>query len=121
MAAVHTDGERHPADAFVLAAGAWTGTLSALFGHHFPVRPGKGYSVGIPAIPLRSATNLSDAKVALSPYADRLRLAGTMEFAGLNEDVNDVRVAAILRAPARYLRDWQPPRSRSAHRQGCAR
>jgi D-amino-acid dehydrogenase len=96
-------------DAFVLAAGAWTGRLSALFGHRLPVRPGKGYSIDVPAVPLRSATNLSDAKVALTPYADRLRLAGTMEFAGLDERVNDVRVRAILRAPAAYLRDWRQP------------
>ena len=32
-----------------------------------------------------------------------------MEFAGLDENVNDVRVAAILRGPRTYLRDWQPP------------
>jgi D-amino-acid dehydrogenase len=96
-------------DAFVLAAGAWTGLLSGVFGHRLPVRPGKGYSIDVPAVALRSATNLSDAKVALTPYADRLRLAGTMEFAGLDEHVNDGRVRAILRAPTAYLRDWQPP------------
>src|SRR5215467_247745 len=109
VGAVRAGGGRHEGDAFVLAAGAWTGPLSALFGHRLPVRPGKGYSVDIPPVRLRSATNLSDAKVALTPYADRLRLAGTMEFAGLDENVNDVRVAAILRAPATYLRSWQPP------------
>jgi len=120
VSAVRTRGERHEGDSFVLAAGAWTEPLSAMFGHRLPVRPGKGYSVDIPPVRLRSATNLSDAKVALTPYADRLRLAGTMEFAGLDEDVNDTRVAAILRAPATYLRAWQapaePPRPRAGMR-----
>ena len=109
VTAVIADSGPVEGDAFVLAAGAWTGRLSGLFGHRLPVRPGKGYSIDVPAVALRSATNLSDAKVALTPYADRLRLAGTMEFAGLDERVNDVRVRAILRAPAAYLRDWHPP------------
>ncbi len=109
IAAVRTPSGRHPGDAFVLAAGAWAGELSALFGRRLPVRPGKGYSVDVRPLPLRSATNLSDVKVALTPFTDRLRLAGTMEFAGLDEDVNDLRVAAILRGPQAYLRDWQPP------------
>jgi D-amino-acid dehydrogenase len=109
MTGLVTAAAIHEGDAFVLAAGAWTGPLSAAFGHRLPVRPGKGYSIDVPPVPLRSATNLSDAKVAVTPFADRLRLAGTMEFAGLDEKVNDLRVGAILRAPAVYLRDWEPP------------
>jgi D-amino-acid dehydrogenase len=109
VTALRTRSERHEADAFVLAAGPWTGSLSPMFGQRLPVRPGKGYSVDLPPVALRGATNLSDVRVAVTPFSDRLRLAGTMEFAGLDEDVNDVRVAAILRAPYLYLRDWQPP------------
>jgi D-amino-acid dehydrogenase len=102
-------GGRVEGDAYVVATGAWTGRLASVLRHRFPVRPGKGYSVDVPAFGLRSATNLHDAKVALTPFSDRLRLAGTMEFAGLDEQVNDVRVRAIVRAPSRYLRGWQPP------------
>lgn len=112
VTAVRTPAARHEADAFVLAAGAWTGPLSARFGRRLPVRPGKGYSVDLPRVGLGGATSLSDAKVAVTPFSDRLRLAGTMEFARLDEVVNDVRVGAILRAPATYLRDWQPPTGR---------
>ncbi len=109
VTAVVTEAGPVEGDAFVLAAGAWTGRVSAVLGHRLPVRPGKGYSIDVPAVGLRSATNLSDAKVALTPFGDRLRLAGTMEFAGLDERVNDLRVQAILRAPGAYLRGWQPP------------
>jgi D-amino-acid dehydrogenase len=109
VTAVVTETGPVDGDAFVLAAGAWSGPLSAVLGHRLPVRPGKGYSIDVPAVGLRGATNLSDAKVALTPFGDRLRLAGTMEFAGLDERVNDVRVRAILRAPGAYLRDWRPP------------
>ena len=109
VAAIRTNTGRVEGDAFVLATGAWTGDLSRVFGGRLPVRPGKGYSVDVAPLPLRSATNLHDARVALTPFSDRLRLAGTMEFAGVDEVVNDRRVAAILRAPQTYLRNWQPP------------
>jgi D-amino-acid dehydrogenase len=97
------------ADAYLLAAGAWTGPLSRRFGVPLPVRPGKGYSIDVAPFGLRSATNLSDAKVAITPLTRNLRLAGTMEFGGLDEDINQVRVDAILRAPAKYFRGWEPP------------
>ena len=106
-------------DRFVLAAGAWTGQLSALFGHPLPVRPGKGYCVDLAPYGLRQAVNLADAKVAVTPLAGRLRLSGTMEFGGLDEDINPVRVAAILRAPTAYFRDWEPPTEPPQAQAGC--
>jgi D-amino-acid dehydrogenase len=106
---VRTRDGAYEADRFVLAAGAWTGPLSRRFGVPLPIRPGKGYSVDLPPFGLRSPTNLSDVKVAVSPFAGSLRLAGTMEFGGWDETVNDVRVAAVLRAPRTYFRDWPEP------------
>ena len=109
VTAVRSGDRRFEGDRFLIAAGAWTGKVTALFGNPLPIRPGKGYSVDVPALPLRTATNLSDAKVAVTPLADRLRLAGTMEFAGLDEERNRVRIEAILRAPASYFREWRVP------------
>lgn len=97
------------ADAFVLAAGAWTGPLSRLIGVPLPIRPGKGYSVDTAPFDLRSPTNLAEAKVAATPLSRNLRLAGTMEFGGLDEELNQVRVGAILKAPTAYFRNWQRP------------
>ncbi|UOQ90525.1 FAD-dependent oxidoreductase [Agromyces endophyticus] len=105
-------------DAFLLAAGAWTGPLSKLFGASLPVRPGKGYCIDIEPLGLRSATNLHDAKVAVTPLSRNLRLAGTMEFGGLDEHINQVRVDAILRAPATYFRDWEPPTAKLTPKAG---
>ncbi|SDU94802.1 D-amino-acid dehydrogenase [Microlunatus sagamiharensis] len=96
-------------DAYVLAAGAWTGPISRLLGVPLPIRPGKGYSIDVEPYALRSSVNLSDAKVAVTPLSRNLRLAGTMEFAGLDEELNQVRIGAILRAPTAYFRDWAPP------------
>jgi D-amino-acid dehydrogenase len=97
------------ADRVVLAAGAWSGDLSKAFGYPLPVRPGKGYSVDVPALPLRSATNLWDAHVAVTPFDNAMRIAGTIEFGGLDETINPVRVDAIMRGPTKYFRDWEPP------------
>lgn len=110
--------EQLAADAFVLAAGAWTGPLSRLLGAPLPVRPGKGYSIDVEPFGLRSSTNLSDAKVAVTPLDRNPRLAGTMEFGGLDEELNQIRVSAILRAPGVYFRDWRPPSGPVAPRAG---
>ncbi len=32
-----------------------------------------------------------------------------MEFGGLDEELNQLRVGAILKAPTAYFRDWTPP------------
>jgi D-amino-acid dehydrogenase len=103
--------ERYPADAFVLAAGIWTRPLSAGLGVPLPIHAGKGYAIDLtpPPIRLRSMVALGEAKVAMTPLSARLRLAGTMEFGHLDERINEVRVAAIRRAPGAYLRDWQVP------------
>ncbi len=107
--AVWSGPRKFEADRVVLAAGAWTGRLSKLFGHPLPVRAGKGYSVEVPPIPLKSATNLWDAHIAITPFDNALRIAGTMEFGPLDEKINKVRVDAILRGPEKYFRDWVPP------------
>ncbi len=115
--------ERLSADAYVLAAGAWTGPLSRLMGAPLPVRPGKGYSIDVDPFPLRSSTNLSDAKVAVTPLTRNLRLAGTMEFGGLDEELNQIRIGAILRGAGRLLPrlDARRPRTRSRRGRASAR
>jgi D-amino-acid dehydrogenase len=107
---VHAGGQKITADKVVLAAGAWSGEVSKQFGYRLPVRPGKGYCIEVEPFGLRGATNLWDAHVAVTPFDNALRIAGTMEFGGLDERVNQVRVDAILHAPAKYLRGWEPPK-----------
>ena len=108
VTAVYSGAHRFAGDAFLLAAGAWSGPLSKRLGVELPVRPGKGYSLDLPPLGLRSPVYLSEAKVAVTPLDTKLRLAGTMEFGGLDERIDAVRVGAIARAPGSYFRDWQP-------------
>jgi D-amino-acid dehydrogenase len=98
------------ADAVVIAAGAWSGGVAARFGARLPVRPGKGYSVDFvpPPSTLRVPVMLAEAHCVLTPLDGALRVAGTMEFGGFDEHVSPARLAAIRRAPSRYLDSWDP-------------
>jgi len=94
----------------VLAAGAWTPPTARDLGLRLPMEPAKGYSVtflrpsGAPATPLYCA----EKKVAVTVYDDRVRFAGTLELAGMDLCVNEVRVAALMRTVPEYLPDLNP-------------
>jgi D-amino-acid dehydrogenase len=98
------------ADAVVIAAGAWSARVARLFGSRLPIRPGKGYSVDY--VPPRLASGmmllLAEAHCVLTPLDGATRVAGTMEFGGLDERMAPTRLRAIQRAPGRYLRAWDP-------------
>jgi D-amino-acid dehydrogenase len=104
------DGHRYPCDGVVLAAGAWTAELAKKLGVSLPVRPGKGYSLDYSPSPvsLRTSLTLDEPHVAITALDGMVRVAGTMEFAGMDETINPTRVAAIKRAAAAGLRDWDP-------------
>ena len=105
VAAVLAGGGTLPADAFVLAAGVETARLSSRLGARIPLRGGKGYSVTFArsSPPLRHAIYLSEARVAVSPFREGVRVLGTMELGTDAVAPNPGRVAAMLRAPTRYL------------------
>lgn len=89
----------------VLAVGAWSRQFVQFLGGRLPVQPAKGYSITIPhpdpcpRVPLY----LSEAKVAVTPLKDALRLGGTLELAGMSLEINRGRVNAIRKAAANYM------------------
>jgi len=97
-------GEMRPVERVVIAAGAASGRLSAGLGTPLPLEAERGYHITIadpgvmPRIPV---TNL-DAKFVCSPMNVGLRLAGTVEFAGMDSSPNWKR-AALLEAQARRM------------------
>ncbi len=92
-------------NAVVLAGGSWSAELLRPLGVRLPLQPAKGYSVSIarpahlPDFPLL----LTEAKVCVTPMADRLRFAGTLELTGFDFSIRERRVAALLRAVKQYL------------------
>ncbi|MGW0824637.1 NAD(P)/FAD-dependent oxidoreductase [Streptomyces sp. NPDC002845] len=108
---VLTDRGEFTGDTLLLASGVWTGRMTRELGAPLPIRPGKGYSVDYSPAPVRLRTSLTleDARVAVTPLNGFLRLAGTMEFGGLEESVNLRRVAAIKKAAADAFTGWDNP------------
>lgn len=108
ISAVETSGGAIACDGAVIAAGAWSGELSALAGVKLPLQGGKGYSLDYspPPIEVKHPIYLHEARVAVTPFDGAVRLAGTMEFSGINEIVRKERVAAISRTASTMLAGW---------------
>jgi D-amino-acid dehydrogenase len=111
---VETTTGAYEADRVVVAAGAWSGPLLAGLGTRLPLEAAKGYSItadrgtGAPRRPLY----LTEAKVGVSPYEDAVRIAGTLELAGLDLSIDHKRLGAVERAARAYLPGWQPGAAR---------
>ncbi len=98
------DGEVRPVERVVIAAGAASGQLSAHLGTPLPVEAERGYHITIadagvmPRIPVSHC----DAKFVCAPMNMGLRLAGTVEFAGIDAPPNWKR-AELLKEQARRM------------------
>src|SRR5262245_37059753 len=105
ITAVMTSKGDFTADQVVLATGAWSPSIARNLKLKLPIQPAKGYSITMarpenaPSVPLL----LAEAKVGVTPLGDRLRLAGTLELAGLDLSINDRRVEAIRRGASTFL------------------
>ncbi len=100
---IRTNKQTYQADEFILSAGSWTGLVAKKLGMNLLLQAGKGYRINVtrntgisyPAI-------LAEAKVAVTPMNGLTRFAGTMEIAGINQDLNSVRIDAIAKAASNY-------------------
>jgi D-amino-acid dehydrogenase len=98
------------ADDFLLCAGSWSPALARQLDLSLSLQPGKGYSLTLQTprkVPQLCAL-LTEARVAVSPMSGALRFGGTMELAGLNEDINPIRVRGIAEAAQRYYPELTP-------------
>ena len=84
VCAVKTDRGRRGVSAVLVAAGAWSKPLARLLGHEVPLESQRGYHVTIsnPGLTARHICLLQDRKLAITPMAMGLRIAGTVEFGG---------------------------------------
>ena len=105
-----SNGQEIEADEFVLCCGSWSAEFARKLDLHIPMQAGKGYSLTLPKprqLP-QICSICTEARVAVTPMDGALRVGGTMEIAGLNEDINPVRVRGITDSFCRYFPDFRP-------------
>lgn len=111
LAAVAVAGRGEiPAAEFVLACGSWSQSLAGDLGLAIPLQAGKGYSLTLtrPRQLPQLCSILTEARVAVTPMGSTLRIGGTLEMAGLNEDINPLRVRGIIRSVPDYFPEFRP-------------
>ena len=93
------------AEQVVLAAGSWSPQIAKELRLSIPIEAAKGYSITLenpdpaPKLPLL----FGEARVVVNPLEQGLRLAGTLEMAGLDLSISTRRVDAIRRSCEAYL------------------
>jgi len=98
IAQVHTERGAIDVDAVVVAAGAFSGALAEQLGARVPLDTERGYHITLkspsvmPRVPLLEA----EGKWFATPMTAGLRLAGTVEFAGLDAAPNWLRANALV-------------------------
>lgn len=97
VAGVRIGGETLPCSAVVVAAGAWSGPLAMRLGLKVPLESERGYHLELwnPSRMPRSPVMIASGRFVATPMQGRLRLAGIVEFGGLD--------APPSRAPFRLL------------------
>jgi D-amino-acid dehydrogenase len=97
--AVLTDtGGEVAVDGVVVAAGAWSGILARQLGTKVPLESQRGYHVTLtePGISLSRNVMAVEQNIMVNPMTMGLRLAGTVELAGLKAPPNYARAEALL-------------------------
>lgn len=99
-------GERLEGSNIVLTAGIWSSELCRSARINIPMQAGKGYHRDIVQDEPRLTTPcvLAERFVACTPMSGALRLAGTLEFSGVNQVMRQRRLDALTEGANVYLR-----------------
>jgi D-amino-acid dehydrogenase len=95
------DAQRFDFDAVVIAAGSYSAALVRPLGISLPITPAKGYSLTMPCGQWTGAPRIpvidDHLHAAVIPIGNRLRVAGTAEFAGFDSSIKRPRISNLLR------------------------
>ncbi len=110
ITAVKTEKAYHKADEVVVACGAHSAALARMVNLSLPVIAGKGYSIDFPktTLQLRRPLILTEARVAITPFSDVVRLGSGMEFNGQIGQIRNNRVRAILKRTEEAIPSFSP-------------
>ena len=100
---IRTDKKMYRGDEYILSAGSWTALVARKMGIRLLLQAGKGYRINVPRdTGIAYPAILAEAKAAVTPMNGFTRFAGTMEIAGISDEVNKVRIEAIANAASSY-------------------
>ena len=97
ISAVITDKGKFDCEQVIVATGSWLPVVAKMMGIKLLLQPGKGYShtyqhveknIKYPAI-------LVDGRCAITPWGHQLRIGGTMELSGINNNILINRMQGI--------------------------
>lgn len=88
LTGVRANGETIPCDACVIATGVWSKPLAKILGVNVPLESERGYHIELwePSFMPKSPVMVASGKFVLTPMEGRLRMAGVVEFGGLNAE-----------------------------------
>lgn len=104
---VMTDTEVLVFDHCVVACGAWSKNLLKGLKYNLPIEAERGYSLSLPITgnetnPLSRPVASAERRFIITPMDKTLRLAGTVEYAGLHAQANNKR-ADMLKDNAAFI------------------
>ncbi len=104
---IRTDKNIIKADKFILSLGAYSSIFAKKIGINLPIYPIKGYSITAEILdaektPLNSITNYYE-KIVFSRLGNKLRVAGTAEFAGYNHNIFEPRINMLKNSLLRHF------------------
>lgn len=106
-AIITQDAQTIPVDQIVISSGSWSTQLLKKLGIKLLLQDGKGYSITLenPITKPKIPTILSEAKVAITPMGNQLRVGGTLELSGLSSKINTNRVQGIIESVSEYYKN----------------
>lgn len=115
---VMTDDECFNMNHCVVACGAWSKTLLKSLNYNLPIEAERGYSYSLPLnnnapASLSRPVASAERRFIITPMENTLRLAGTVEYAGLHAPANYQR-AEMLEDNAKFILKSLPSKGSSA-------
>ncbi len=113
ITSVITNNGKFACEEIVLACGSWLPVVAKMAGIKLLLQPGKGYSHTYDSVEknIRYPAILLEGRCAVTPWANTLRIGGTMEISGINNKVLPKRMQGIYNSVKQFYPGLQiePP------------
>lgn len=98
------NGKQLNVENVLFSTGSWTGKLFQKLGMKLSLQDGKGYSITLnqPKLRPKIPTVLAEAKVAITPMGNDLRIGGTLEISNFSKQINIRRLEGIIESVPKY-------------------